>query len=107
MIMGAGVWQLLLMFMLDSFLTIYVVWSYQNASYGEFLLVRSRISRADVFSIAHVYGCPLWEQRRSPTPDDLLTFVRPLCRPAWGPKTMGLQGSTRFVVGDVRSLSLV
>ena len=51
-----------------------------------------------------VDGALLVSKRRSPAPDDLLTFVRPLCRPVGDPKPRGLQGSTGFVVGVVRSL---
>ena len=48
-----------------------------------------------------VHGTLLVSKRRSPAPDDLLTFVRPLCRPVGDPETPGLQGSTGFVVGDI------
>ena len=41
-----------------------------------------------------VDGALLVSKRRSPAPDDLLTFVRPLCRPVGDPKPRGLQGST-------------
>ena len=54
-----------------------------------------------------VDGALLVSKRRSPAPDDLLTFVRPLCRPVGDPKPRSLQGSTGFVVGVVRSLSQV
>ena len=49
----------------------------------------------------------LVSKRRSPAPDNLLTFVRPLCRLVGDPKPRGLQGITGFVVGVVRLLSLV
>ena len=54
-----------------------------------------------------VDGALFVSKRRSPAPDDLLTFVCPLCRPVGDPKPRGLQGSTGFVVGVVRSLSQV
>ena len=54
-----------------------------------------------------VDGALFVSKRRSPAPDGLLTFVRPLCRPGEDPKPQALQSSTGFVVGDVGLLSML
>ena len=40
-------------------------------------------------------------------PRGLLTLMRPLCRPGGDPKLQALQGSTGFLVGDVRLLLML
>ena len=81
-------------------------------SHGSFKADRYAILKDPITLFPHpawplVDGALLVSKRRSPAPDDLLTFVRPLCRPVGDPKPRGLQGSTGFVVGVVRSLSQV
>ena len=57
--------------------------------------------------LASCRRCTTCEQKEEPSPRQFADFCAPTVPACWGPETPGLQGSTGFVVGDVRSLSLV